>query len=252
MCRSVTQRTPSRLWRSTSRRWGKFTVRTRRAFRGSVPETSSLETSWRLPVSADPLPFPPLVRALQVVLVVLDWEWPKEMTWRTRRYRMWDLTDVWSRTWWSFWFCSQFHSVLFVLHQKSAIKQSFVLCKTVVSVTCYNKFEYPLGPWSCQKPWFCTSSSFSLLSTPSQWRFFETPDTVYVCRYEKQSVCDTLWSYSFASPVLVCVGLMFLWIPTVVAPPEEKQTARPQNVLLWCLAYSLAPASSLEYLFDCV
>lgn len=53
---------------------------------------------------------------------------------------MWDLTDVCSRTWRSFWFCSQFHSLLFVLHQKSAIQQSFVVCKTVVRLTCYNKF----------------------------------------------------------------------------------------------------------------
>lgn len=45
---------------------------------------------------------------------------------------MWDLTDVWSRT-----FCSQFQSACCLFCIKN--QKSFVVCKTVVRLTCYNK-----------------------------------------------------------------------------------------------------------------
>lgn len=49
--RSVMLKVPSRLSRSTSPRWAKFTVLTERVCRGSRPEKLSPETSWRCPVS---------------------------------------------------------------------------------------------------------------------------------------------------------------------------------------------------------
>lgn len=52
--RRETLRTPLRLWKSTSQRWGKCTAWTAKPFRGSKPETSCQGTSWRWQVRSRP------------------------------------------------------------------------------------------------------------------------------------------------------------------------------------------------------
>lgn len=54
--RSVMLKAPSRLSRSTSPRWAKFTALTERACRGSRPGKSSLETLWKCLVRDVELP----------------------------------------------------------------------------------------------------------------------------------------------------------------------------------------------------